>query len=1256
MSDPGRVSDPLLQRAQALGLATPTQAQEILQLAQQHGVPTATILQRRLSPQLWARLTSATAPVGFGFSPGPAPQTQPTTPPPAQPQLAPPDEAPTFAESSLPYRPRAAPGVGQGRVGDFELVRELARGGMGVVYVARSPGLDRQVALKLLLEESCTAQGFERFRTEARTAARLKHPNIVGIHHVGEEEGNPYLVMDLIQGESLDEVVRERGPLPTAEAAQITHDLAGALAYAHQLAVLHRDLKPHNVILSEDGTPILTDFGLAKDVGEAEGLTVTGQVLGTPAYMPPEQASGELESIDRRADVYGLGATLYHLLTGVAPFGGETYEILTAVLMKEAAPPSSRRPGIDRDLDTICLKCLEKDPSDRYRTMGELKADLRAYLDDQPIAARPPSLGERLLKWRRRNPTLAKVLLAASLIFLCGGLFAALRIQSVGRGAALAEQARLIEAAAQGARQARAALDQRPLPDRGASKRDEELEARGAAALQAFVTAERWHSLAPGDTEAARAVFLAACDLGQVNEGSRQWLLAIQAYEAAATLPVDPEAARVHAQRVRAARDREREQARASRAARREAVEGALAQATQGQLASLDFAFERATFRIVRNLDAANLELLCGRLEAISSELTRAEAALWERALGAEARAVLAILPRRAAGNWSRDDEKTWQSAARILERWHRNETGNSARGTTIVGSEQTRALGQSRVAEARLIVAALGQSEAPSGRAALIGYLRAEQDAARATLAGRALCLGEGSDEVGPVIRQAIRHFGPRSPFSSEVVKVLGQVEELAQDVARDMRERGHDPEDPARLAERVSVLQRQGKLQEALALANRSLSKGEAPRLLVERSIVLRTLGRAQEAFADAQRACELAPRSAPAKLARLFCLRDLKRHEEGLAQAEAILAENWRVPLAHLLKAGFLHSLGRREAAIKAFGDTIRLDPEEVEAYTNRALLYFVESREVPEGRRQELLAAAEADLASAERLAPTNVQAISIRADLALARGQGEQAISLLDQAIDRQPRNGYLWLQRARAKHRAGDRAGAKRDAAHALGLGEPKAKELVGALAGEAGDERFTPEEVYQGGRRALAEGRPEEAERAARTLQQGATDAFQGLGHTLQAMIFIQRRRYRKAIAEAKRAATILPKHPEPYHQAGLAFYFLGDLESSVRAYTRAHQLGPEVAVVLTNRASTYMAGLKRHQEWADLALADLEATLKLDPNQAPAWGNLGFLKAQRGDRAGAIQALERSVELAPKHPMAAKTRQLIEQLKAGR
>ena len=311
--------------------------------------------------------------------------------------------------------------------GDYELLEVIGRGGQGVVYRARQKSLNRTVALKVIgLGHWATDAHLKRFRREAEAAASLDHPGIVPIYEVGERDGSCYFSMKLVEGGQLDEVAK-REPMPVRQAAQLIAKLARTVHYAHEHSILHRDIKPGNILLDGEGEPHLTDFGLARLVETESTVTRTMEVLGTPSYMAPEQAVGNNAAVSCATDVYGLGAVLYQLLTGQPPFaGGTTYETIKLLLDTEPRPPRALNSKIDRDLSTICLKCVDKDPKRRYSSALALATDLERWLKGLPTVARPVSAPARIWRWSRRNPKLlatgaAGLLLGAAAIWLFRG-------------------------------------------------------------------------------------------------------------------------------------------------------------------------------------------------------------------------------------------------------------------------------------------------------------------------------------------------------------------------------------------------------------------------------------------------------------------------------------------------------------------------------------------------------------------------------------------------------------------------------------------------------------------------------------------------------------------------------------------------------------------------------------------------------------------------------------------------------------------
>jgi serine/threonine protein kinase len=311
------------------------------------------------------------------------------------------------------------PGKNTPLIGDYEVLGVIAHGGMGVVFRARQRSLKRIVALKLLLGGAHANPAFKRrFRQEAEVAARLQHPNIVPIFEIGEHEGQPFFSMEFIDGPDLARITRERSLTPP-QAAEYVAAIAIAIEYAHHQGVVHRDLKPSNILIGPDDRPRITDFGLARRMGDDSDLTIPGATLGTPSYLPPEQASAKRGRVGPHSDIYALGAVLYHLLTGRPPFmTGSVVDTLQQVLETEPAAPRTLNRAVPGDLETICLKCLQKSPAARYPAARELAADLRRWLNNVPIMARPPGLFEPQIKWCQRRPAVTALTAALVLTIL----------------------------------------------------------------------------------------------------------------------------------------------------------------------------------------------------------------------------------------------------------------------------------------------------------------------------------------------------------------------------------------------------------------------------------------------------------------------------------------------------------------------------------------------------------------------------------------------------------------------------------------------------------------------------------------------------------------------------------------------------------------------------------------------------------------------------------------------------------------------
>ncbi len=320
-----------------------------------------------------------------------------------------------FAPLAAPYAPGEEPGAEFRAIdtfpfdfGAYQLLARIGDGGMGVVYKARQKALDRIVAIKMIRSDHVASPEYRRrFRAEARAAARVSHSNIVHVHEVGEAAGQHFFVMEYIDGEDLEAIIAD-GPMEPERAAQIVACVARAVEHLHANGIVHRDLKPKNILLDRQARPYVTDFGLAKVFTATSQATATGLIAGTPSYMAPEQASGENERVGPDSDVYSLGAVLYALLTGRPPFLEESpFDTLIQVLHREPVPPRLRNRKVPRALEMICLRCLEKDPGDRFPSAGSLADDLEHFIKGEALDTQPPRFEQRVGRWAKRQPALA---------------------------------------------------------------------------------------------------------------------------------------------------------------------------------------------------------------------------------------------------------------------------------------------------------------------------------------------------------------------------------------------------------------------------------------------------------------------------------------------------------------------------------------------------------------------------------------------------------------------------------------------------------------------------------------------------------------------------------------------------------------------------------------------------------------------------------------------------------------------------------
>ncbi len=1165
------------------------------------------------------------------------------------------------ADGGLPPAVLAAAAHPDRRLGPYVILDELGRGGMGVVFRGYDVRLRRPVALKMLLHAGASDdQTRQRFAREARSAARLRHPAIVAVHEVGEHRGLPYLEMDLVEGDALDAILA-RGAMPPREAARIARELAEGLEHAHASDVIHRDVKPQNVLVDAAGRPHLTDYGLARQWQQSDGdggggtLTATGAFLGTPGYAAPEQVSGEAD-VGPRADVYGLGAVLYQAITGRPPFLGDSpMNVIFASMRLDPDPPRRVNPGVHADLETITLRCLEKEPGRRYASAAALAADLGRYLDGEPILARPLGPLARLARWTGRNRALAAAFVAVAIAAAGAVGFAAV---ASGRAASRARDEVAARARIE-ADEAWAALEQARAAGAGragGAQEDDDADARRgrdalvATALRATQAAGRLLLAAPDDADARAAVRRAQLGLAEAAIAAEQWGVAEGALEDARRVAGSdagsdaPEAASLDAlaERLRRARDRPADE-------RRAAVEAIFAEAREGGLARRAGALEDAVFRLVRQPDAWLVERLVGLVDAANAELTAATRGLLlsvqtpdadERELGlapidglegAVDRWLAAIDDPDAAPDPTLP--AVVDAFERLLRRQARGGAGLSvpqADPMTMVAASQRERLGAGRLDEARLAIEALGRlpSELVAARPRIVATLGRcvliDADEQRAAVAGLALAQ-IGTEPALAAARRGVARFGPNGPYATRLVRLLGGGALPAPDVAPGSADARFD-EALGRFAvaqtdEASHDLAAAWALDQARVRTRLDRLTDPGLRATLEGALLLERgdLDGARSAF---ERAIAIDARAIAPRLLRAEALWERREVEAALADAERAVELAPDLPGALATRAWLRREAGDRQGAIADATAAIERDPGFARPWETRALARY-------DGGD---LAGARDDLDRAIAAGPERPTTWVSRAMVRGTAGDVAGAIADASRAIELAPGNPDGWVNRGNARLIGGDERGAEADFRRAIEADPRSARgwiSLGNTL--RARDPRGS----------IAAFTRATEIDRRMWQAWIGRAITHGGIGDR------------RAAQADLDRAAAVAPEGAEGavvFLTRSAVRRQLGDLRGAAEDADRAVARAPRNAEAVYQRA-----GIRSQTGDLDGALADLASAIESAPRFAEAYFFRAQVRLRRDDRAGAIADLERAAEVDAGGPVGARARELLERIRPG-
>ncbi len=1106
-----------------------------------------------------------------------------------------------------------------GGLGRYVITGELGRGGMGVVYRAHDPALRRDVAIKRIDASGPTAHTrIQRFQREAIAVSKLGHPGIVSIHEVGLHEGSPYLVMELVDGVNLERWLETCSPR-AAEIAALVGQVAAAVQHAHDHAIVHRDIKPENILVGADGRAKVVDFGLARDVAADDArLTASGQMIGTPSFMAPEQALGRAG--DARTDVYGIGAVLYRALTGTPPFTGDTLvEVIRRVVVDDPAAPRSIDPTIHADLETIALRCLEKAPERRYPTAAAVAADLDRFVAGEAIEARPIGRLSRLARRARRQPSRVVAIVLGIIVAI--GVPAGLVVQSTRSATASRTAAR--EERASLAAAARAELDDAwsrfaagrdaALPD-DAEMRRRFHDALLGHGLRALTASQRLASLDVGATD--ERTIATALEVGRVATEAGAWSVAASALDTARLLAPDDErvaAGIASLERARRRRDGER----------RAAIVAILDRAEDGELDGRLDRQEDALFELVRlAVDASAVATIVDHLDRTTNALrAAATAAILEVATPTEAEAAAGRRPRpdladlvdrwldpasyRGEGHddWLGEVEDALDHLlARAMSERLVASAGPVAGGPRrLIANRQRAAIGAGATTASRLCCDALGRvaRSNPDAIAALARFLLAQQAQVERTAAALALIRAGGPAEhhVVAVVGAAVPGGGP-----------------FADRVAPPLTEAFRGREMPRRCSGVVWLLRVSGRTRaEALTAARRRADEeGTDPAAWTERGRQAYASDLLEEARRSFERALELDPDDLGAHVG----VAELELRVGSREAAEAALARAAAVdpddPDVLRVRGGLLTDRRDYEAARTMLERSIELFGAEAPASAWYEL-----------GRVRQLTGDAAGALDASERalaLEPTNMRVFAQRVRLLAALGRRAEALAEASRGVALAPGHGQGWYERARLLIASGDHAAALDDLT--------RAEELA------ATPQSLAPV-LLERSRVLRALGRLDEALDVGDRLIEVAPDvATHWVGRSVTKHA---RGDLRGAFEDANEGLRIDPEHLDGWVNRAGILMGLGRSDLALTAIDRAIEVDPRAAHPRRVRGKV----LLELSRW-DEAIDALNLALEIDPDAHDALVWLGEASKRSGDLDGALAAFGKAIEVAPGHPHA--------------